>query len=223
MFERYTQAAGRTIFGARYIASQVGSLEIETEHLLLGVLTTDKTLASRLLASPWAAETVWKLVERRKPIRKRIPGPSEIPLDKVSKRVLALAAEEADLLSSGQIGTEHLLLGLLREEKSFAGEILSELGVRLAPTRAELSRMPHDDSKQHEFVRERDPLPNEVVALQTRVSSIRARVGDAIFNKDFEKSSSTFRRGGHGTREVDSALPSTWVARLALRLDRKHA
>jgi len=64
MFERYTQAARRTIFGARYIASQVGSLQIETEHLLLGVLTTDKTLASRFLGSPWAAETVWKLVDR---------------------------------------------------------------------------------------------------------------------------------------------------------------
>jgi ATP-dependent Clp protease ATP-binding subunit ClpC len=55
MFERYTQAARATIFGARYIASQVGSLEIETEHLLLGVLRTDKSLASRFLGSPRAA------------------------------------------------------------------------------------------------------------------------------------------------------------------------
>jgi ATP-dependent Clp protease ATP-binding subunit ClpC len=54
MFERYTQAARGTIFWARYIASQIGSLEIETEHLLLGVLRTDKTLASRFLGSPWA-------------------------------------------------------------------------------------------------------------------------------------------------------------------------
>src|SRR5258708_3676210 len=151
MFERYTQAARGTIFGARYIASQVRSLEIETEHLLLGVLRTDKALASRFLGSPWAAEAVWKKIEQRKPIRGKVPSPREIPLSRVSQRALSLAAEEADLLSSKPIGTEHVLLGLFREEKSFAAEILSELGLRLALTREELSRMPHDDSKQEEF------------------------------------------------------------------------
>ncbi|HYL85542.1 MAG TPA: Clp protease N-terminal domain-containing protein [Candidatus Angelobacter sp.] len=187
MFERYTGSARLTIFRARYVASQVGSLEIETEHLLLGVLN-DKTLASRFLGSPWAAETVWKMVEPRKPIRDKAPGEREIPLDKASKRALNLPAEEADLLSSRRIGTEHLLLGLLREEKNLAAEILFELGVLLESIRAELSRMPHDDSKQEEFVRERGPLPEDVVALETRVKSIRARLTDAIFNHDFEKS-----------------------------------
>lgn len=55
MFERYTQAARETIFGARYLASQVRGPEIETEHLLLGVLRADKSLANRFLGSPWAA------------------------------------------------------------------------------------------------------------------------------------------------------------------------
>jgi ATP-dependent Clp protease ATP-binding subunit ClpC len=172
MFERFTQAARRTIFGARYIASQVGSLEIETDHLLLGVLRTDKSLASRFLGSPWAAETVWKKVEQRKTIREKVPGPmKEIPLDKASKRALILASEEADLLSSRQIGTEHVLLGLLREEKSLAAEILSEFGVRLDPTREELSRMSHDDSKQQEFVKERGPLPKRMSPSWRRESS----------------------------------------------------
>lgn len=187
MFERYTQAARGTIFGARYLASQVGSPGIETEHLLLGVLRADKCLANRFLGSPWAAETVWKRVEQRKPIREKVPGAWEIPLDKASQRALNLAAEEADPLSSRRVGTEHLLLGLLREEKGLAAKILFELGVRLESTRAELSRMPHDDSKQEEFVRERGPLPEDVVELETRVKSIRARLEDAIFNHDFKK------------------------------------
>ncbi len=188
MFERYTQTARATIFWARYIASQVGSLEIETEYLLIGVLRTDKTLASRFLGSPWAAETVWKKVEQRKPIREKVPGPMmEIPLDKASKRALILASEEADLLSTRRIGTEHLLLGLLREEKSPAAEILSEFGLRLASVRAELSRMPHDDSEQQEFVRERGPLPKDVLELEARIKSIRARLEDAIHNHDFER------------------------------------
>ena len=186
MFERYTQAARLTVFRARYVASQIGSEEIDTEHLLLGVLT-DKTLACRFLASPWAAETVWKKVEPHKQIHEKVPGEREIPLAKASKRALLLAAEEADLLSSRRIGTEHLLLGLLREEKSLAAGILSELGVRLATTRAELSRMPHDDSKQEEFERERGPLPADVVELEMRVKSMRTRLMDALSSADFEK------------------------------------
>jgi ATP-dependent Clp protease ATP-binding subunit ClpA len=127
------------------------------------------------------------MVEQRKTIRGKVPGPKEIPLANASKRALGLASEEADLLSSGRIGTGHLLLGLLREEKSVAAEMLAELGVRLASIGAELSRMPHDDSKQQEFVRERGPLPKDVVELQARVTSIRARLEDAIFNRDLEK------------------------------------
>ena len=187
MFERYSQAARMTIFRARYLASQVGSEEIDTEHLLLGVLTADQTLANRFLGSPWAAERVWKRVEQRKPIRDEVPGAREIPLDKASQRALNLAAEEADLVSNRRIGTEHLLVGLLREEKSLAAKILFELGVRLKSTRAELSRMPHDDSKQEEFVRERSPLPADVVELEARVKSIKARLMDALSIADFEK------------------------------------
>jgi ATP-dependent Clp protease ATP-binding subunit ClpA len=153
----------------------------------MGVLTADKTLANRFLGSPWAAETVWKKVEQRKTIREKVPLSTEIPLDKVSKRALFLAAEEADLLSSRRIGTEHMMLGLLREEKSSAAEILSEFGISLASTRAELSRVPHDDSKQQESVRERGPAPKDVVELEARVKSIKARLEEAIYNHDFEK------------------------------------
>jgi Clp amino terminal domain. len=64
VFECYTQSA---IFWARYMATEVGSQEIETQHLLMGLLRADRTLAKRFLGSPWAAETVWKKVEPRKP------------------------------------------------------------------------------------------------------------------------------------------------------------
>ena len=145
------------------------------------------TLASRFVGSPWAAETVWTKLEQRKAVREKVPGPREIPLDKASKGALVLASDEADLLSSKRIGTEHLLLGLLREEKSVAAEILTDLGVRFASIRQELSRSPHDDSTREEFVRERGPQPEDVGALQARVKSIRARLEDAIANHDFEK------------------------------------
>ena len=187
MFERYSQAARQAIFWARYMASQVGGLEIEAEHLLLGLLRADKTLAKRFLGSPWAAETVWKKVEPSKPKCPRSTGSKEIPLSSESKRALLYASEEADLSPNRRICTEHLLLGLLREEKSLAAKILSELNVELASTRDELSRTPHDDSKVEEFMRERGALPEDVVELQSRVKSIRARLIDAISSHDFEK------------------------------------
>jgi ATP-dependent Clp protease ATP-binding subunit ClpC len=83
------------------------------------------------LGSPWAAEAVLRRIEESKPAREKISGPIDLPLSIAGKRALAFAAEEADLLSNKRICTEHLLLGLLREEKCFAAEILSERGIRL--------------------------------------------------------------------------------------------
>jgi ATP-dependent Clp protease ATP-binding subunit ClpC len=187
MFERYSEAARRVVFSAKRIAHQIGSPKIETEHLLLGLLRTDKSLAHRFLGSPWAAEDVWQEIEQSQAIREKIPGPKELPLSNECKRVLAFAAEEADLRSNKQICTEHLLLGLLREDESFAARILCERGVDLIPMRHDLVRIPHDDSATENFVRERAPLPEDVVELQTRIKSITKNMYDAIAENDFTK------------------------------------
>ena len=180
MFERYTQTARRVIFAAVYMARRVGSPTIETEHLLLGVLREDKSLARRFLGSPWAAETVWTRIEKIKPVGEKIPGSFEVPLSSESKRVLAFGAQEADTLSSKSISTEHVLLGLLRERECLAAKILSEGGLDLASIRQELRRAPHDDSVVENFIKERGPLPEDVVELQTRIRSIKTRIKEAI-------------------------------------------
>jgi ATP-dependent Clp protease ATP-binding subunit ClpC len=77
-------------------------------------------LARRFLGSPWAADLVWKKIEQSGKIGKPIEGPHDLPLSIACKRSLSYAAEEADKVSSKRIGTEHLLLGLLREENCFA-------------------------------------------------------------------------------------------------------
>jgi hypothetical protein len=79
------------------------------------------------------------------------------------------------------------LLGLLREEKCFAAEFLHEHGVRLASTREELMRIPHNYSATEEFVRERGPLPEDVIELQTQIGVIFRRVEDAVAQHDFSK------------------------------------
>src|ERR1035437_7472937 len=144
MFERYTEKARRVIFFARYEASQFGSPFIETEHLLLGLLREDKALTNRFLRSHASIESIRKQIEGRTPIREKVSTSVDLPLSQECKRVLAYAAEEAERLAHKHIGTEHLLLGLLREDKSFAAEILHERGLRLSTLREELSRVQTD-------------------------------------------------------------------------------
>src|SRR5437762_12882112 len=146
MFERYSEMARSVIHMPRYMAGRVGSPEIETEHLLLGLLREDKALARRFLGTPWAAEAVWRKIAQSKPVREKLSDPRELPLSRTSKHALAFAAEEADLLSNKPVCTEHLLLGLLREEKCFAEEMLVEGGVRLASALVELRRVRPGDS-----------------------------------------------------------------------------
>src|SRR4051794_30915409 len=144
MFERYTEKARRVIFFARYEASQFGSPYIETEHLLLGLLREDKALTNRFLRSHASVESIRKQIEGHTTIRQSVSTSVDLPLSNESKRVLAYAAEEAERLSHKHIGSEHLFLGLLREEKSFAAQIMMERGVRLSKVREELARRPQD-------------------------------------------------------------------------------
>jgi ATP-dependent Clp protease ATP-binding subunit ClpC len=76
------------------------------------------------------------------PIREKISTSIDLPLSNECKRILAYAAVEAERLKHRHIGTEHLLLGILREEKCVAAEILHERGLRLNAIREELARFP---------------------------------------------------------------------------------
>ncbi len=129
MFERFTEKARRVIFFARYEASQYGSPNIETEHILLGLLREDKTFARRILPVK-AAEKLRATINARSPQRPRTSTSVDLPLSEESKRILVLAAEEADGLAHSSIGTGHLLLGLLQLKECFAAETLCQLGVQ---------------------------------------------------------------------------------------------
>ncbi len=141
MFERYTEKARRVIFFARYEASQFGASAIEAEHILLGLLREDKGLTNRFFPRPQGSiESIRKEIEGRTVVREKISTSVDLPLSAVAKRVLSYAQEESERLQHRYIGTEHLLLGLLREEKSLAAEILYERGLRLNQIRDELGR-----------------------------------------------------------------------------------
>jgi len=142
MFERYTERARRVLFFARYEATQLGSTSIETEHLLLGLIREGKGLTSRIFArSHLSLDSIRKEIEGRTVFREKVATSVEIPFSAETKRVLQFAAEEADRLLHTYIGTEHLLLGILREERSVAASILYEKGMRLASVREDIVQL----------------------------------------------------------------------------------
>jgi ATP-dependent Clp protease ATP-binding subunit ClpC len=142
MFERYTERARRVLFFARYEASQLGSISIETEHLLLGLIREGKGLTSRLFSkSHLSMESIRKEIEGRALYRDKVSTSVDIPLSPDSKRVLGYASEEAERMLHNYIGTEHILLGLLREEKSVAATILAEKGMRLSAVREDIVQL----------------------------------------------------------------------------------
>ena len=145
MFERYTERARRVLFFARYEASQLGSISIETEHLLLGLIREGKGLTSRIFArSHLSLENIRKEIEGRTVFREKVSTSVEIPFSTETKRVLQHAAEEADRLLHNYVGTEHLLLGILREERSVAAAILFEKGMRLRGVREDIVQLLND-------------------------------------------------------------------------------
>src|SRR5215471_8251131 len=136
MFERFTETARRTVLYSRYYASEFGATTIESEHLLLGLIREDRYLADTLLAGSSLAE-IRKEIEEHVTIREKVSTSIDMPLSNESVRSLAYASDEAERMSSTIVGTQHLLLGILREEKSLAAEILENHHLNLNQLRNE--------------------------------------------------------------------------------------
>jgi len=143
MFERYTERARRVIFFGRYEASQFGTPVIEPEHLLLALLREEKNLIGTLLGNKplVSPEFIRKQIESQIPKAKKISTSVDLPLAPATQRVLANAHEESDRLNHKHIGTEHIVLGLLREEQSFSASLLVEAGLSLESVRQRIRKL----------------------------------------------------------------------------------
>ena len=130
MFERYTEHARRALFFARHVASQVGSRTIETEHLLLGLSREAGPLIT-CLAPSVSIEDLRQKIRKNIDVREKVKASIQMPLSTECKRILSYSAEEADRLGDSDIGVEHLLVAVLREEKCLGARLLRDMGVRL--------------------------------------------------------------------------------------------
>ncbi len=142
MFERYTERARRVIFFARYEASTYGSSTIESEHLLLGLVREDKDLTSRFMGS--TADDIRAKIDEHITRKPKVSTSIDLPLTDECKRILAFTGEESERLGDRFLGTEHLLLGILRETNCLAARLLVKRGLQLERVREELARSQGD-------------------------------------------------------------------------------
>jgi ATP-dependent Clp protease ATP-binding subunit ClpC len=133
MFERYRQDARRAIFFARWEAQQSGSAHIEPEHLLLSLTHDADSKANQFFSLAAHVESFRRQLGTHASAKSSTSV--DLPLSNTSKRILAHAAEEAERLASKPIGTEHLLLGLLREKSSNVLAALAAVGIDLHSAR----------------------------------------------------------------------------------------
>lgn len=141
MFERFTEKAIKVIMLAQEEARRLGHNFVGTEQILLGLIGEGTGIAAKTLKGMGV-----NLKEARAEVEKIIGRGSgfvavEIPFTPRAKRVLELSWDEARQLGHNYIGTEHLLLGLIREGEGVAARVLENLGVDLTKVRSNVIRM----------------------------------------------------------------------------------
>jgi ATP-dependent Clp protease ATP-binding subunit ClpC len=173
MFERFTDRARRVVVYAQDEARMLNHNYIGTEHLLLGLIHEDEGLAARALKTLGVS-----LDETRQEIEDII-GRGEgaqtghIPFTPRAKKVLELSLREALQLDHSYIGTEHILLGLLREGDGVAAQVLVRSGVDLNMARQEVIRLLRGYTAARA-----DDLRDRLASFAARLAVIEDRLKD---------------------------------------------
>jgi ATP-dependent Clp protease ATP-binding subunit ClpC len=182
MFERFTEPARRVIVLAQDEARRLNHTWIGTEHILLGLLRDGDGIAARALTALGIS-----LDSARQAVEDIIPGGQEAPSGHISftprsKKVLELSLREALQLGADYIGTEHILLALLREGDGVAAQVLAGAGVGLDRARQQVTELLHGRRQPGVAAAPAPaapPAPAAAGDLEGRLISIAARL-DAI-------------------------------------------
>ncbi len=137
-FEKFSERARRALTRAQEEAQRFGHNYIDTEHILLGLVAEEDSVASKVLANMGVLPNKLRAAVEFVVGRGERSTIGEVGLTPKAKRVIELAVDEARRLSHSYIGTEHLLLGLLREREGAAVGVLESFGVTLEKVQAEI-------------------------------------------------------------------------------------
>jgi len=140
-FEKFSERARRVLTIAQEEARQMNHSYIGTEHILLGLAREEEGVAAKVLNNLGVSLNKVRSAVEFISGRGERPSTGETGLTPRAKRVIELAIDEARQLGHNYIGTEHLLLGLLREGEGVAAGVLESLGVTLEKTRAETAQV----------------------------------------------------------------------------------
>src|SRR6266851_3465573 len=141
MWQRFTERARQVVFFAQEEAARLGENYVGTEHLLLGLVREDDSVGARILQRLGISlESV-----RSEVFQQVTRGQGNLGQDMLltprAKKVIDLSYDEARQLNNNYLGTEHLLLGLIREGDGLASRVLVKLGADLERTRRDLQAM----------------------------------------------------------------------------------
>lgn len=148
MWERFTERAKHVVSAAREEAARLGSEYVRTEHILLGLCRETDGIAARALENMGAdVGAIAMEIEQQMP-----PGAAHVSSEEISftpraKKVLELAVEEARRFNHSYIGTEHILLGLLKEGEGIAAKVLQDMKIDLGRAQAEIIRLLGDQGR----------------------------------------------------------------------------
>jgi ATP-dependent Clp protease ATP-binding subunit ClpA len=191
MFERFTDRARRVVVLAQEEARMLNHNYIGTEHILLGLIHEGEGVAAKALESLGISlETVRQRVEEIIGQGQQAPS-GHIPFTPRVKKVLELALREAQQLGHNYIGTEHILLGLIREGEGVAAQVLVKLGADLSRVRQQVMQLLQGYQGEEPAAASRQPpgragredrkllsqLVDQVTAIESRLSAIEHRVG----------------------------------------------
>jgi ATP-dependent Clp protease ATP-binding subunit ClpC len=223
MFERFTDRARRVIDLAQEEARMLSHNYIGTEHLLLGLIHEGEGVAAQALESLGISlEAVRQQVEEVIGLGQQVPS-GRIPFTPRAKKVLELARREALQLGHHYIGTEHILLGMIREGEGVAAQVLAGLGADLNGVRQQVLRLLHGSQGEDEPAstrgarqrlpgrRQRGLLPEilaRVESIDSQLSAIGQRVGAGPETGDLDQQIAQARRGKEaaaGEEDYESA------------------
>jgi hypothetical protein len=222
MFERFTDRARRVVVLAQDEARRLDHTWIGTEHILLGLIREGEGVAAKALESLGISlDAVRQQVEEIIGHGQQTPS-GHIPFTPRTKKVLELSLREALQLGHDYIGTEHILLGLIREGDGVAAQVLVMLGADQNRVRQQVIQLLHGRSAEPGSTRpvERElRLPSAVKTLleglEQRLTVIEQRVGTGPDTSDLDE------QIAQACREKESAVDAHDYAQAAARRDRE--
>jgi len=198
MFERFTDRARRVVVFAQEEARMLNHNYIGTEHLLVGLLREDGGVAAKGLESLGiTVDAVRQQVEEIIGIGDQEPS-GHVPFTPRAKKVLELSLREALQLGHDHIGTEHILLGLIREGDGVAAQVLVRLGADLNQVRQQVIQRLHgfegEDEPGGMRAAQRPGLPGRIDAIERRLSILEQRVGTRLDLRELDQEIARVRR-----------------------------